>query len=51
MCIANPQCPAQRVPRVPAVNKIVGDGSEWLDRRLAIEPNGDLDIVASSYPR
>ena len=31
-----------------AVNKIVGEGSESLNRRLAIEPTGDLGIVASS---
>lgn len=31
------------------VNKIVSEGSKWLNHRLVIEPIGDLGIVASSY--
>lgn len=32
-----------------AVDKIVSEGSEWLNHRLVMEPTGDLGIVASSY--
>lgn len=37
--------------RTLAVTEIGGEGSEWLNCRLAIEPTGDLGTVSSSYLR
>lgn len=49
--IANLRCLRQRATGELAVSRIVGEGGEWSNRRLAIEPTGDLGIVPSSYLR